>query len=194
MFDLGIEKGSLTATATGTAYGGGSIAGDYYDSGSGALIRKSDGATVGAVLLDEGMFVVTSSTVREIATSVTSVSFKTRMGHTNINVFCKCGPNELNYTLNNTAVSTDSISSATDTSGVIGQSYNNLYTQSSLTGSTGRFKYWSDLVSSGYKFSPVISHVGLYNDDNDLIAVAKFAAALKKPTDLPLSVRVSIDI
>ena len=40
LFDLGIEKGGMTATVTGVNYAGDSIAGDYYDSGSGQWIQK----------------------------------------------------------------------------------------------------------------------------------------------------------
>ena len=191
MFDVAVVQGSITATATGVAYGGEDIKGDYYDSGSGALIQKSSGNTVGSVLLDEGILVVTTSSIREVATSITAISFKSRVQHTNLNIFCKCPANELNFTLNQTSIENSTISSTTD---VIEQSYNNLLTKSVLTGSTERFKYWADLVSSGHKFSPIISHVGLYNDDNDLLAVAKFTRGIKKPTSLPISVRVSIDI
>jgi hypothetical protein len=189
MFDMGVVVGGLTATATGTTYDAVDMSGDYYDSGSGALIQKSSGDTVGIVIPDSGMFVVTSAAVREVATSVTSVSFKSRVMHTNLNVFCKCQPNELNFTFNPTAVMTGSLTSAS-----IVQSFDNLLTKSNLTADTGNHKYWSDLVSSGHKFSPVISHVGLYNDDNELMAVAKLAAPLKKPTDLPMTVRVSVDL
>ena len=41
VFDIGLEKGGLTATVTGVNYSGDSIAGDYYDSGSGQFIQKS---------------------------------------------------------------------------------------------------------------------------------------------------------
>ena len=60
-FDIGLEKGGLTATVTGVNYSGASIAGDYYDSGSGQFIQKSTGDTIGAVLVDDGMFVVTTA-------------------------------------------------------------------------------------------------------------------------------------
>tara|TARA_R110000751_G_scaffold116844_1_gene216950 strand:- start:328 stop:585 length:258 start_codon:yes stop_codon:yes gene_type:complete len=80
------------------------------------------------------------------------------------------------------------------TSSTIVESFDNLLTKSNLTADTGNHKYWSDLVSSGHKFSPIISNVGLYNDSNELIAVAKLAAPLRKPTDLPITIRLSIDI
>ena len=102
-FDTGLEKGGLTATVTGVNYSGESIAGDYYDSGSGQFIQKSTGDTIGAVLVDDGMFVVTSAAMREVATAVTGIIYKSKVLATSINVFCKCQPDEMNFSTNFTS-------------------------------------------------------------------------------------------
>ena len=192
LFDLGIEKGGMTATVTGTTYGGESIAGDYYDSGSGQFIQKSTGNTIGATLMDDGMFVVTTAAMREVATSVTSVKYKTKVLGTSINVFCKCQPDEMNFSTNFTSALTGTVSSDTTTAGEIQQAYNNLWTKSQLTGSTDRFSYTPSMTGAGA--GPFITTVGLYNNANDLMAVAKLARPLKKPKDLPLTFKVQIDI
>ena len=197
LFDLGIEKGGMTATVTGTTYGGDSIAGDYYDSGSGQFIQKSTGNTIGATLMDDGMFVVTTAAMREVATSVTSVKYKTKVLGTAINVFCKCQPDEMNFSTNFTAALTGTVSSDTTAevlrgAGAIQQAYNNLWTKSQLTGSTDRFTYAPSMTGAGA--GPFITTVGLYDNNNDLMAVAKLARPLKKPTDLPLTFKVQIDI
>ena len=194
-YDLEIVPGSLTATASGVNFGGTSIAGDYYDSGSGALIRKSDDTTVGVMLPDDGMFVVTSSNIREIATAITSVTYRTKVLNTTLNVFCKCSPDQMNFTLNPTVFMQNSISASTDTIGAnIYQAYNNILVHSSITGATGRAKILSGLVSSGVDFSPYITSVGLYDDNNDLLAIAKFTSPVKKPTDLPMTFKLQIDV
>ena len=192
LFDLGIEKGGMTATVTGTNYAGDSIAGDYYDSGSGQFIQKSTGNTIGATLIDDGMFVVTTAAMREVATSVTSVKYKTKVLGTSLNVFCKCQPDELNFSTNFTSALTGTVSSDTTTAGEIQQAYNNLWTKSQLTGSTDRFSYTPSMTGAGA--GPFITTVGLYNNANDLMAVAKLARPLKKPKDLPLTFKVQIDI
>ena len=192
LFDLGIEKGGMTATVTGTTYGGESIAGDYYDSGSGQFIQKSTGNTIGATLMDDGMFVVTTAAMREVATSVTSVKYKTKVLGTSINVFCKCQPDEMNFSTNFTSALTGTVSSDTTSAGEIQQAYNNLWTKSQLTGSTDRFSYTPSMTGAGA--GPFITTVGLYNNANDLMAVAKLARPLKKPKDLPLTFKVQIDI
>ena len=192
LFDLGIEKGGMTATVTGVNYAGASIAGDYYDSGSGQFIQKSTGNTIGASLIDDGMFVVTTANMREVATSVTSVKYKTKVLGTAINVFCKCQPDEMNFSTNFTSALTGTVSSDTTSAGEIQQAYNNLWTKSPLTGSTDRFSYTPSMTGAGA--GPFITTVGLYDNNNDLMAVAKLARPLKKPTDLPLTFKVQIDI
>jgi len=191
-FDMGLEKGGLTATVTGVTYSGDSIAGDYYDSGSGQFIQKSTGDTIGAVLVDDGMFVVTSAALREVATAVTGIIYKSKVLATSINVFCKCQPDEMNFTTNFTAAITGTVSSDTTSAGEIQQAYNNLWTKSPLTGSTDRFSYGTSITGAGA--GPFITAVGLYNNNNDLMAVAKLARPLKKPTDLPITFKVQIDI
>ena len=192
LFDLGIEKGGMTATVTGTNYAGDSIAGDYYDSGSGQFIQKTTGNTIGATLMDDGMFVVTTAAMREVATSVTSVKYKTKVLGTSINVFCKCQPDEMNFSTNFTSVLTGSVSADNANQGKISGAYNSLWTQSELTGSTDRFTYSPSMTAAGA--GPFITAVGLYNNNNDLMAVAKLAKPLKKPMDLPLTFKVQIDI
>ena len=193
-YDQGMEHGSLTATVTGTAFDAIDMAGDYYDSGSGQFIRKSDGETIGVVLADEGMFVVTASNSREVAVSVTSIKYRTKVLNTTVNVFCKSDASEMNYTLNPTMVMQNAVSSSTIASGEIRQSYNNILCLSVLTGGTGTAKLLSSMVSSGWNFSPYVTGVGLYNDNNELLAVAKLTKPMKKPTDLPLTFKVSIDV
>ena len=191
-FDIGLEKGGLTATVTGVNYSGDSIAGDYYDSGSGQFIQKSTGDTIGAVLVDDGMFVVTSAAMREVATAVTGIIYKSKVLGTSINVFCKCQPDEMNFSTNFTAAITGTVSSDTTSAGEIQQAYNNLWTKSPLTGNTDRFSYDTSITGAGA--GPFITAVGLYNNNNDLMAVAKLARPLKKPTDLPITFKVQIDI
>ena len=192
LFDLGVEKGGMTATVTGTNYAGDSIAGDYYDSGSGQFIQKTTGNTIGASLIDDGMFVITTANMREVATSVTSVKYKTKVLGTSINVFCKCQPDEMNFSTNFTSALTGTVSSDTTSAGEIQQAYNNLWTKSQLTASTDRFTYAPSITGAGA--GPFITTVGLYDNNNDLMAVAKLSRPLKKPTDLPLTFKVQIDI
>ena len=150
------------------------------------------GTTIGASLIDDGMFVVTTANMREVATSVTSVKYKTKVLGTSINVFCKCQPDEMNFSTNFTSALTGSVSSDTTSAGEIQQAYNNLWTKSPLTGNSDRMRFTPSMTRAGA--GPYITTVGLYDNNNDLMAVAKLARPLKKPTDLPLTFKVQIDI
>ena len=100
----------------------------------------------------------------------------------------------MNYSLNPTMIMQNAVSSETIAAGEIRQSYNNILCHSVLTGGTGTAKLLSGMVSSGWNFSPYVTGVGLYNDNNELMAIAKLTKPMKKPTDLPLTFKVSIDV
>jgi len=196
-----IEPGSLTATATGTNSYGVDMAGDYYDSGSGEIKAKTqhgavlaDG-TIGVMLVDEGMLAVTASTMREVATAITAVKYRTNVLNTTISIFCKSSPDAQNFTLNPTSFSISAISGTeTSAEGLILQSYNNILIHSSITANTDRAHYMPGLVSSGANWTPYITSVGLFGVGNELLAIAKVATPMKKPSDLPLTFKVQIDV
>jgi hypothetical protein len=171
--DTGIVPGSFTATVTGTN------AGDYYDNASGAVIYLTTSDVVGNLLYDEGLWGVTAETYPDIVNSVTAVRYKALVEHTELSVFCRAQPNEMNFSLNPTAFNSTA---------------NGNWMSTPFTGSTSAAEYFPDLVSSGENWTPSITHVGLYNDDSELLVLAKLTKPLRKPSDVPLTVRVQLDI
>ena len=77
-------------------------------------------------------------------------------------VFVKIFNNEFNYT-NNTTVVHDTIN----------------------------YKIKEELLDNGYNFS-YITQIGLYNDDNELLAVAKISKPIRKNKETELVIRVRI--
>ena len=67
--------------------------------------------------------------------------------------------------------------------------YNYSANPSFITGSTGEVVY-SDFINAPQTF---ITSVGLYNDSNDLLAVAKLSKPLKKDFTKEALVRVKLD-
>jgi hypothetical protein len=104
-----------------------------------------------------------------------------------LNAFCTAGPNELNYTSNDSAFYTKSITSdpALYSSA---SSYEYQWGSTSSTASKGTF-YLQDIFQKNI----YISSVGLFNADNDLIAIAKISQPIKKPLSIPITLRVAID-
>ena len=172
-FDTNIV--SLTATATGTN------AGNYYSNGSGSLVYETTFQQIGNVLEDYGLLVATASDfANTIGQSITSITYEVNVHYTELNVFCRCQPNELNYSLNPSVFSLDRIG------------YN--YFGNGLTADTENAIFRSDLTSSGTNFSPFITSVGLYDNENNLLAVAKLSRPMRKSTDVPITFRLKIDI
>lgn len=172
-FDTKILPGSLTATVTGTH------AGDYYDNASGYMIANAGATSVGVISYDDALFVVSSSQSAMVQ-SITALRYKAVVQHTEVSVFCKAQPNELNFSFNPSAFNLTSI--------------NYSYIDDPLTSSTSACDFYPDLVSSAIAWQPSISHIGLYDDDNNLLAVGKFTRPIKKPTDIPITVKVQLDI
>ena len=67
---------------------------------------------------------------------------------------------------------------------------NHTYNQSALTGSFGQK---ADNIS-GSNFTPYITTVGMYNDSNELIAVAKTNHPIQKTQNTDMTFVVKIDI
>lgn len=68
--------------------------------------------------------------------------------------------------------------------------YNYTYNPTAQTGSEGQL---ADNVTGSY-FQPYITTVGLYNDANELIAVAKLAQPLPKSANTEMTIQVKLDI
>lgn len=68
--------------------------------------------------------------------------------------------------------------------------YNFTFNPTARTGSDGQL---ADNVTGSY-FQPYITTVGLYNDSNELIAVAKLAQPLPKSANTEMTIQVKLDI
>lgn len=52
---------------------------------------------------------------------------------------------------------------------------------------------YKDFVNSKY-FEPYFTTVGLYNDEGDLLAVAKFSKPIPKPRKTDLTILINLDV
>ena len=68
--------------------------------------------------------------------------------------------------------------------------YNFTFNPTARSGSDGQL---ADNVTGSY-FQPYITTVGLYNDSNELIAVAKLAQPLPKSANTEMTIQVKLDI
>jgi hypothetical protein len=169
--DTKLKIGTLTASVSS-----GSFSGDFVDTGSGQFKRLLNSAIVGNVINDLGLVVLTAGT-SGIVLDITAVKYNAVIQNTSLNVFCKCYPYQLNFSLNPTSLQT-----------------NSNWMDEPFTASTSSSTFSTQLTKSGIAWQPLITHVGVYDDNNNLLAVAKLATALRKPTDLPLTFRLNLDL
>ena len=134
------------------------------------------------------------------------IGFTSQVLTNTINVACKVNPNELNFSLNPSAFST------TAEGGSASYGYNYIYrlpiTTDGVSANTAAGD--SDITYDGsgtamtstsisafaiaQEFQSYVTGVGVYNDNNELLAIGKLGQPLKKSSTIPMTFLVSIDI
>ena len=177
-----------------------SDSGSIYDDGQGNLIFESTNAICGQIFYPHGLAVITSDSQPQgdtygtailgsslyglsdtiivenfITSSNITCSFSSSLTIYETQFKCTAGQNEFNFSQNPT------ISSGSTT----------------ITSSIGDFitpgQYIYSFATSSY-FSPYITTVGLYNDNNDLLAVAKLATPLQISPVTDMTIQINIDM
>jgi len=217
----GSAKFILTSSLTSSVYGKNVeiFPNPYFTNSSGDQLG-ADGVS-GFFFNDEGILGVISSSANDtngynplsaFANVFTTIIENTVVGFTSqvltntINVACKVNPNELNFSLNPSAFST------TAEGGSASYGYNYIYklpiTTDGVSANTAAGD--SDITYDGsgtamtstsistfanaQEFQSYVTGVGVYNDDNELLAIGKLGQPLKKSGTIPMTFLVSIDI
>lgn len=150
-----------------------------YDDGEGNLISNVTEQKVGNVIYSHGQLIITDPTLAAYY-----------LNQENTKQPIRWKSNQPIYTYNYNIKISDS-------------EYNFTYNPSAQTGST-KLEYsgstyiqpsgqLADNVTGSY-FQPYITTVGLYNDANELIAVAKLAQPLPKSANTEMTIQVKLDI
>jgi|TARA_Y100000310_G_C20687619_1_gene820120 hypothetical protein len=147
-----------------------------------------------------------ASNVITANTAVTVASFTSQVVMNTMNFACKTNPDELNFSLNPSAFTT------TAEGGSASYGYNYIYrlpntqntnlTETTMgntdvtfdgTGSAMTSTSQSSASTIG-EFQAYVTGVGLYNDNNDLLAIGKLGQPLKKSNTIPTTFLISIDL
>lgn len=149
-----------------------------YDDKEGNLRKGStSGSLVGNVIYTHGQVVITDQSIvnqYKVATSQ-SVAWKSNQPIYTYNYNIKVSDYEFNITQNPSAQTGSTV-------------YN--YSGSKYNRPSGIL---ANNMTGSY-FQPYITSVGLYNDANELIAVAKLAQPLPKPANTEMTIQVKLDI
>ena len=160
--DLAADNQYAENTVTTIASSSNSIV----DDGEGNLILKNVTPTVhvGNVIYPHGQVIITDNPIAQVFNSTYNarLEWKSNLPIYTHNYHCRVKANELNFSLNKTAVDQ----------------------------TTGQIK---DNIS-GSAFQPYVSTIGLYNDANELVAVAKTASPIPKSTNTDMSFHIKLDM
>jgi hypothetical protein len=151
------------------------------DDGEGGLYLSGSNPKryVGDIIYSHGIAVITDEVVS--TSTITSIRFKSSHPIYTQNYHCKLRESEFNHTYNPTAISSS-----------FKEGYYNggeLFTSS--------LKYTDGYLNSnitGSEFNPYITTIGLYNDANELVAVAKTGQPIPKSANTEMTVIIKIDI
>ena len=154
------------------------------DDGEGNLYLKYSNPKkyVGNVIYPHGQIVLTDENVATYLTAFLSGTLDYKSNHPiyTHNYHCRVRESEFNHTYNPSAL-TSSLKTTYYNDGEIYISSSN-YTNGTLNNNI-----------TGSEFQPYITTVGLYNDNNDLLAVAKLSKPLLKDFTKEALVRIKLD-
>jgi hypothetical protein len=147
------------------------------DNGEGVLYKEESGDAVGNIIYTHGQVIITDSNYKQayITSPDYPITLKSNLPIYTYNYNIKVSDYEFNFTNNPTAQSGSTVLE---------------YSGSKYVQPSGVL---ADSVTGSY-FQPYITSVGLYNDANELIAVAKLAQPLPKPANTELTIQIKLDI
>lgn len=140
-----------------------------YESGV-VILQQDTGSYSGSLVTDNGLFLTTGSVV-DINYSGIHTIYEHR-------ILCTMEPGEMNFSTNPT------MADATLSGSLSGS----VFTQSSSAGPLA-----IDLLSSG-TLEPYFTQIGLYDDQHQLMAVAKFAQPLRRSLNSQQTIVVTFDL
>jgi hypothetical protein len=148
------------------------------DDGEGNLIRE--GSICGNIFYYHGIAVITSGSdiLNFVTSSAVTCSFSSSLTIYETQYKCTIAENEFNFTLNPSAELSGSLIT-----------YNNLQTSSFYQPGNGQL---NNNLTGSY-FAPYVSTVGLYDDNQNLLAIGKLAQPLPTSTTTDTTILINID-
>lgn len=180
----------------------------YIDDGKGNLVdNATSSAQVGNVIYPHGLIISTntSSFYSESFSGNFTVEFRSSTTIFENEILVEIGEDEFNVSQNPTAYITDTGSAFYgyirksgfhDIPGEGEVYYDKNYTSSidsSVGGGFGDYFYSASIDPTGSYLTPVITSVGLYDDKNNCVAVAKMTQGIKSLPDYPVNFLIRFD-
>lgn len=191
VFDKKIKEGSVTLV----------MGSETYTDDSFGNIKSGSGEFIGNIFYEEGAIVLTTGSFLSNDSPSFDLTFRSTHDKTTLEILSTIKPNEFNISTNPTATFLTARPSGSELA-----FYRPRYTYhiSEVTSSYGETITSQSIIPEFFgldpsgsvdkRLTPYITTIGYYNDDLELLAVAKVATATPIPTDFPITFKARIDI
>jgi hypothetical protein len=148
------------------------------DNGEGNLVESSSNKPVGIITYQHGLAIITSASLLTNFTSSSDVTCSFQSTHTIFETQYRCTlrENEFNYSQNPSIISSSGFTNPLNT-----------------TCSVDQRGIMYDFVTSSY-FTPYLTTVGIYNEAQQLLAVAKLSQPLPTSRTTDMTIVVNLDM
>jgi len=170
-----ISVGIIPQSSSGDNIKPGSVGfSSYFDDSQGNIV-DSNAEYVGNIIYTHGIIILTNQTAATL-NGDTSITFRPTTTIYETQYKCTIRPDEFNYSLNPTLLS--------------GSEYTNPVNSNGST-----INVSGDVVDfvTGSSFSPYITSVGLYNSNNELLAVGKLAQPIPTSRTVDMNIVINMD-
>lgn len=170
------------------------------DNSWGIMTRTSDGASAGIIFYDIGVALIhgPSLSAAQACSAVTAVTLQSTYKIWQYNAFCSAGADDFRYPNNDSAFYINGVTGnpgwnpSVTSYAAYGYQWGAAFTPSiSAQAERSRGSYFLNRL--GETWGPYITTIGLYNLNNECMAVAKVSTPIRKPKSYPITFRVAID-
>lgn len=144
-------------------------------------LRNTQQEVIGNVFYDRGLIVLTKDVDSATTLSTFSLTYRSTMTINENELFLQVNEDEFNSSQNPTATNNGFIAD-------IQSSYD-----PSVYAKFSDFEYSSSIDPTGSYLAPFITSIGLYDDDNNMIAIAKLPRPIKSLPDYPVNFIIRFD-
>jgi len=173
---VGIIPQSLFGDALKSGAPGDVAVNSCFDDGYGNIFKGSTSQYIGNVIYSHGMIIITNPNEANSFIGKGNVSFNPTRTVYETQYKCTIRPDEFNYSLNPTLISGSEYTNPVNSNGQCVNVSGDV--ESFVTGST---------------FSPYITAVGLYNSNNELLAVGKLSRPIPTSRTVDMNIVINMD-
>jgi len=152
------------------------IGGDLIDDGNGNIGEVGTSPYFGNIIYSHGIIIITDQNAANDAPGTYTVTFQSATTIYETQYKCTIRPDEFNYSLNPTLLSGSEFTNPVNSNG----------TPVNTSGDVVDFV-------TGSAFSPYITSVGLYNTNNELLAVGKLAQPIPTSRTVDMNIVINMD-